>query len=597
MSRARLLTGGLAALVLTGPLLALPAAAATCAAPTHAVGAVQGRGDATPLAGQAVTVSGTVVGDVPGLSGFYLQDGGDGDRRTSDGVFVFAPGAQVDLGDTVTATGAVSEYSGQTQVSARGAVTVCADGAAGDLPRAARLDLPADDAARERLEGMRVEAADALTVSEVHALTSFGELTLSQGGLLVQPTELARPGSRRAERVAAGNVARSIVLDDATSARTSVTNRPHLTPRTPVRVGDRVRFTEPLVLGFGFGAWRLQPADGTAEGVFRAQDTRQARPDRVGGDVQVGAFNVLNYFLTLTGEDARGARDQAGLERQAGKIVPAVRALGADVVTLMEIEDTDSTGLTPGDADTALADLVDRLNAQGEGREHWSYVPMPRELYAVERDVIRNAIVYRDDVVQTVGDPVGLADESVWSNAREPQAQTFQLAGRQRADRFTVVANHFKSKSPGAPTGDNVDAGDGQGEWNGDRVRQAASLSSFVDSLRRSTGEADVIALGDVNAYTREDPVEELRRAGLTDLGARFDAGRYSYVYDALSGSLDHALATRELTRKVTGVAHWNVNAGESSAYQYSGDPALYAPDPYRSSDHDPLLVGIDLER
>jgi Ca2+-binding RTX toxin-like protein len=63
-----------------------------------------------------------------------------------------------------------------------------------------------------------------------------------------------------------------------------------------------------------------------------------------------------------------------------------------------------------------------------------------------------------------------------------------------------------------------------------------------------------------------------------------------------MSGSLDHALATSELTAKVTGLAHWNINAVESFAYQYVGDPALYAPDQYRSSDHDPLVLGIDLE-
>jgi uncharacterized protein len=593
MPRARLLGPALATLLIAGPLAALPAAAATtCAAPTHAIGAVQGTGDVTPLAGQTVTVSGTVVGDVPGLSGFYLQDGGDGDKKTSDGIFVYAPGVDVALGDQVSATGAVSEYYEQTQVSARGAVTVCGPG---ELPKPAKLDLPADDAARERLEGMLVEPVDKLTVSEVYDLTSFGELTLSEGGLLVQPTELARPGTARAQRIAADNAASSIVLDDANSARTSATNRPYLSSETPVRVGDRVRFTEPLVLGYGFDAWRLQPADGTADGVFRTENTREAKPDRVGGDVKVGAFNVLNYFLTLTGDDARGARDQAQLERQAGKIVPAIQGLGADVVTLMEIEDTDSTGLTPGNADTALADLVNRLNAAGKG--HWSYVPMPDELYSVDRDVIRNAIIYRDDVVRTVGDPVGLVDENVWFNAREPQAQTFVLAGRGNTDAFTVVANHFKSKSPGEPTGDNVDTGDGQGEWNGDRVRQADSLSAFVDHLRRTSGERDVIALGDFNSYTKEDPIEELRRDGLTDLGSKFDAGRYSYVYDALSGSLDHALATKELTRKVTGVAHWNINAVESFSYQYYGDPALYAANPYRSSDHDPIVVGIDLKR
>ena len=560
--------------------------------PTHEIGEVQGNAAVTPLNGQTVTVRGTVVGDVPGFSGFYLQDAdGDGDAATSDGIFVFSTVA-VDLGDIVAATGTAGEFGGQTQISARTDAAVCDDGAADDLPDPAALDLPAGDAERERLEGMLVDPVDVLTVSEVFDLTGFGELTLSEGGLLVQPTELARPGPE-AQAIAAENLRRRIVLDDGVSARVTVSTRPYLTRETPVRVGDQLDFTEPLVLGYGFNAWRLQPADGTAAGVFAPQNTRPEAPEPVGGDLQVAAFNVLNYFLTWTGDNARGAQSAEDFERQADKIVPAIEALGAEVVTLMEIEDTDSTGLTPGNADTALAELVDRLN-ESAGSQRWAYVPLPEELYAVDRDVIRNAIIYRRDAVDPVGDPVGLVDETVWDNAREPIAQTFTADG----DTFTVVANHFKSKTPGtdpAPTGDNVDAGDGQGAWNGDRVRQAASLAAFADEVVERAGDPDILLLGDLNAYTQEDPIERLRQAGFVDLGERLDPGRYSYVFDDQSGSLDHALTRGAMVGKITDLTHWNINAVESFAYQYDGDPALYAPDPYRSSDHDPLILGIDL--
>ena len=37
-------------------------------------------------------------------------------------------------------------------------------------------------------------------------------------------------------------------------------------------------------------------------------------------------------------------------------------------------------------------------------------------------------------------------------------------------------------------------------------------------------------------------------------------------------------MATAELTAKVTDLTHWNINAVESFAYQYVGDPELYAP-------------------
>jgi uncharacterized protein len=536
-----------------------------------------------------VTVTGVVVGDLPGFRGFYLQDAdGDGTDATSDGIFVVSD-VPVGLGDEVAVSGQVHEYFGQTQVAASDDVEVCS-AAPVALPDAAPLDLPADSAGREPLEGMLVEPVDTLTVSEVFALTRFGELMLSEGGLLVQPTELARPGSEGADAVAAENLLRQITLDDGLDSGTSATNRPYLSAEAPVRVGDALSFTSPVVLGFGFGTWRLQPADGTAADTFAPQNTRTESPADVLGDVQVGAFNVLNYFLTWTGPDARGARTAAQFEEQAGKIVPAIEARGVDVVTLMEIEDTDSTGRSPGDADGALADLVNRLNAYA-GVDRWSYVPLPEELYAVDRDAIRSAIIYRNDVVLPVGNSVGDVDESVWFNAREPIAATFAKDG----DEFTVIANHFKSKSPGEPTGDNVDTGDGQGEWNGDRRRQAAALAGFAAQLSESTGDDDVLLLGDFNAYTQEDPIDDLRGAEYVDLGTEFDEGRYSYVFDNLSGSLDHALATEALTTKVTDVTHWNINAVESSAYQYTGDPALYAADPYRSSDHDPLVLGIDL--
>ncbi|MGH8840157.1 MAG: ExeM/NucH family extracellular endonuclease [Jiangellaceae bacterium] len=560
--------------------------------PSHDIGAVQGSEFSTPLAGQEVSVRGVVVGDVPGLGGFYVQDDGDGDAATSDGIFV-ATSTAVGLGDAVAVAGTAGENFGETRITA-GAVDVCSTGSEASLPAATPLDLPAASAAREPLEGMLVDPADVLTVSEVFNLTRFGELMLSEGGLLVQPTELADAGSSEAASIAAANEQRRIVLDDGTNASRSATNRPYLSPDTPVRVGDEVDITSPLVLGFGFGNWRFQPADGTPEGTFAPQNTRPEAPDPVGGDVQIGAFNVLNYFLTLAADGGRGAETPEEFEKQAAKIVTAIETLGAEVVTLMEIEDTNSTGYGDGTPDQAVADLVSRLNAAA-GIDTWAYVPLPDELLAVDRDVIRNAIIYQQGVVAPVGEPVGLVDETVWFNAREPIAQTFVKDG----DRFTVIANHLKSKSDSVPPqsgNDNEDIGDGQGAFNGDRIRQADSLASFAEELRFSSGDDDVLIMGDINAYTEEDPIQLLRGSGFTDLGSLLDEGRYSFVFNALSGSLDHAMSSDALTGKVTGLAHWNINAVESFAYQYDGDPALYAENPFRSSDHDPLVLGIDLQ-
>ena len=47
----------------------------------------------------------------------------------------------------------------------------------------------------------------------------------------------------------------------------------------------------------------------------------------------------------------------------------------------------------------------------------------------------------------------------------------------------------------------------------------------------------------------------------------------------------------------MTGAGEWHINADEPALYDYTTAfkaKRYYAPDPYRSSDHDPLLLGLD---
>src|SRR5918996_5703432 len=174
-------------------------------------------------------------------------------------------------------------------------------------------------------------------------------------------------------------------------------------------------------------------------------------------------------------------------------------------------------------------------------------------------------------------------------------AQTFQ--GQHEV--FTVVANHFKSKSCGGATGANADQGDGQSCFNADRMAQAQAELRFVEQLEQSSGDEDVLVTGDLNSYTREDPIDVLTGGGLVNLLERelTVADRYSFVFDGWQGVLDHALATESLAEKVTGAGVWHLNADEPDAFQYTGPEPFYSPDPYRSSDHDAGIVGIEDER
>ncbi len=572
----------------------------------HTIAQVQGTGDASPLAGSQVVVEGVVTADhrTGGYNGIYVQTAGSGDRApqagvASDGVFVFLTGDPanhpgVAVGDQVRVRGTVSEYFGLTEISigARTDVQICAHDAA--LPAPAPLELPLDPAARESVESMTVAPVGDYTVSEVYNTNRYGEVVLAAGDEPAPiPTDRFRPGTQDAQDLAAANKLGRILLDDGSSTNLSSAGQlpPYVYPDAPLRVGDGVEAFGPTVLSYGFDEWRLQPTTpvtATTPAIdrttFKATNPRTAAPEAVGGDVRLASFNVLNYFVHFGG-DARGADDEAGLAKQQAKIVAAITALDADVVALEEIEN--SVKFDPADPQQALVRLVGALN-DADGAGTWDYVRSPAGLPPADaQDVITTAIIFKPGAVTPVGESRTINDETVWFNAREPIAQTFTAGSAT----FTVVANHLKSKSPsGDPTGDNADTGDGQGAYNGDRVRQARSLTAFVEALKADSGSDDVLMLGDFNSYTHEDPMQVLYDESYVDLN---DGRKATYVFGGESGSLDHAVASPSLAGRVTGVDVWQINSHESFAFEYDGSPAFYAPDPYRASDHNPLVVGL----
>src|SRR5574340_168258 len=182
--------------------------------------------------------------------------------------------------------------------------------------------------------------------------------------------------------------------------------------------------------------------------------------------------------------------------------------------------------------------------------------------------------------------------------SRLPVAQTFQA--KADGEVFTVVVDHFKSRGDCPTDSSDPNRDTGQGCWNALRTQQAAQLLIFVTELQTASGDPDVLVVGDLNAYATEGPVAALSAGGLTDLDAALipAAQQYSYIFDGQSGSIDHALATESLAAQAAGAAFWHINADEPPILDYNIEfnPAgLYAANPYRSSDHDPLLVGLDL--
>ncbi|HVL60667.1 MAG TPA: lamin tail domain-containing protein, partial [Microbacterium sp.] len=297
-----------------------------CEAEAVTIGSVQGSGTASPIAGSTVDVQGVVTGDFQGadaLNGYYLQDAGDSDGATSDGVFVYSPnGLDVAAGDVVHVRGAVSEFNGLTEITVVDA-DVCDSPAT--LPGPVALQLPAADGFRESLEGMRVTLPQSLAILDLFTYPRFGELSVGLGRQF-QPTAVVEPGSPDRTALIAKQLEERIWLDDGRGIQNPDPlrhpNGAAFSRDNSVRSGDLVT-NATGILDWRFDVWRIQPTQGAD---FSA-NPRPAVPE-VGGTTKVASFNVLNYFTTLDQPnvpgDQRGANDQEEFDRQEAKIVAAL---------------------------------------------------------------------------------------------------------------------------------------------------------------------------------------------------------------------------------------------------------------------------------
>ena len=622
---------------------------------------IQGSGATTEMTGQEVTVEAVVTGIITNGSGaqigYFLQEedaDSDGDAATSEGIYVFS-NQTVAVGQQIRLTADVGEFSDQTQLSNVRDLEVLETGVALPSVTMITLGMSADF---EAYESMRVQLVtgsdDPLTVVTNFNLDRYGEVEVAEGNL-VQPTQIydAQTQAAEIEALIEANAAARLVIDDSSTGQ----NRDTVTmidsgDGTPLTAGDPLTADGPTlrlgtqidgitgIMDERYGGYRIQvdaPLD-----VIEGSGERPTEVPDVGGDLQVASFNVLNYFTTLdvagagTGPngdlDPRGATTAEDLARQTDKLVAAITQMDAEVLALQEIE---NNGFGEG---SAIATLVDALNA-AEGAEVWAFVDPGTGF--VGTDAITTGIIYRADQVSLTGSAVldytEATADATWDIVEQIQQRTSDYVGDFDRNRpsmaatfealeggeITVVANHFKSKGASGldsllnaaiaanvdpdliealRNDPNYDQGDGQGFWNGVREEAATQLADWIASNPTGADSTEnVLLLGDLNSYAKEDPVQALEGAGLTNLAEEYLGDEaYSYVFDGQRGTLDYGLASAGLLDNVTGVAEWHINADEPDLFSYSSafnNAAFYNDDPFAVSDHDPLLVGVTLDK
>lgn len=533
---------------------------------------VQGTGDRSPFVGSAVRIEGVVTASFPGpqtVGGVFVQDIlGDDDPTTSDAILVRLRDGKDDAGttlrpgDLLRVEGTVFERNAMTQIDDVAEAVVC-----GKLsfPVPATMHLPvASYGSWEAVEGMLVRFRDPPTITEVYDLARYGELTLADGRLFTPGQGIVGETGR--------NDLRSIVLDDGTFRQNPNPVPFLLDDGRPPRNGDQVVALTAVVLNDGLDSYVLEPVRPV---ILARVNERTDEPDGVAGELRVAGFNTLNFFTTL---GQRGAKQRSAYLLQRDKLVSALVGLDADVVALMEIEN---------DGDRSIGALTAALNAR-VGGDAYAYVRDPAS--GMGNDAIKVAVLYRPERVT----PVGSASDTSPIHDRPPLAVT--LRQRSNGAVFTVIAAHLKSKGGCPATGD---TDRGFGCWNLRRSAQAHALLAFADRVAGATQDPDVLVVGDFNSYQAEPPVRLFEDADYDNVARRVPVlERYTFVYFGEAGTLDYGMASRSLSDQVAGATIWHINADESSLLDYDTrfDPPGYArPDPFRSSDHDPILIGLDL--
>ncbi|GEM_PF-1298978 len=578
--------------------------------------------------------------------GIYVYDNGFGvDVMVGDIVRVSGTVVEFpseDKPDALTEIGSVTD------------VQICTDLTGTATAARLELPLPNDQATDlEPLEGMAVDiveaadadaADDALTLVEYFNLDRFGQIRVAAGGRPLQYTLDNAPDIAGYTAHLLEMEQRTLLIDDGRSGqnldpiffgRGGMPLDVTLDPPNLLRGGDTVDVIHG-VMHFDFGDYRVQPVSSPN---FVAANPRPTAPPAVAGALRVASFNVLNYFQQLDDgtakcgppenlQECRGADegpvDSLGRnerDRQEAKLIPALLALDAHIYGLMELENDFGSGTTT--SAERLAQLMDAANGTTAPQTSCTdYEAIAPETY-VGTDVIAVGFVYCAAGVEPApGTTVEVLDDSDLpalglgglaplfdgnSTNRASLAASFRELASGAV--LTVAVNHFKSKGgprdpavldcDATPEDPDCDQGDGAGFWNQRRTDAATALASWLATDPTGAGDADYLILGDLNAYAAEDPIATLEAAGWENLIAtRGDAASYSFLFDAQLGYLDYVMANAPLAAQVAGIAEWHINADEPDALDYdiSFNPEQWlAEDEFRTSDHDPVIVGLNL--
>ncbi|MGM0884646.1 MAG: chitobiase/beta-hexosaminidase C-terminal domain-containing protein [Bacillota bacterium] len=364
-------------------------------------------------------------------------------------------------------------------------------------------------------------------------------------------------------------------------------------PAQKVKTGDKFNDSIIGVMSYDFSNYKVIPESLpkiTVSTISREVTSLEASD----GKLTVASFNIENFWNNPS-------RAETTRKNNIAKSI-VTNLKSPDIVALIEVQDNNGTkndGTT--DASASFEALIAAISANGgPAYSYTDIAPVNNEDGGALGGNIRVGYLYNHDRVTLVEKTLGKGDATTavsygaeglshnpgridptndaFEDSRKPLAAEFEF----QSEKVVVIANHFNSKG-----GDEAPFGAVQPlpEILGSEVQRhkiAKVVNNFVQSIYEKNAKANVILLGDLNDFQFSKTLELTKGNRLTNLvDALPENERYSYVYQGNSQTLDHILVDKKLAKYSSlDIVHINADFDASQG---------------RVSDHDPLLVQVDL--
>lgn len=360
-------------------------------------------------------------------------------------------------------------------------------------------------------------------------------------------------------------------------------------------------FAGPVVgiIGYRDSKFTLMNTEELPNLVSADQATQYTKLERETTDISfaqnkltVASYNIENFSIG-------NAEDNERVKKIAETMV--VNLNTPDIIGLLEIQDDNgqaNNGIV--DASKSLELLANTINQQTNGKTNYGYLqisPVNNMDGGAPGANIRVAYLYNKNRVSLAngkpGDsttPVKVVnghlslnpgriipeDISVFNSTRKSLAVEFNFYG----DSVVVIANHFSSKSGSTPLYGSV-----QPPFDpafASRTKQGIAVNAFIKEMIKQNPKANIIALGDLNAYEFEEAAVNLAGKELVNLHYTLPLNqRFTYMFQGSSQVLDQMMVSKHL-----------VNGSKFDAVHIN---AFFTENEGSVSDHDPVLAQLVL--